>query len=253
MKRVLLADDERASSEIIRYFIQKHQLPLEVVGETVRGDETLAAIRRLHPDIVFLDIEMPVMNGLQVMDAARKEDMSGVSFIIITAYDSFEYIQKALRLEAKDFLLKPILYEQFCETMQRVLGYRYSDNPLFNQLADFISRHYTEDISIGDCAKVLNVSESNVSKLLRKNLDTSFTAYINQLRMKRAKELLLAGHAIKDASALAGYSNLHYFYRLFKKTEGVTPRAFVHRSKTDEKGPISSPAQCAPGPGCTRC
>lgn len=64
MRRVLLADDEGASNDIIRYFIRKHSLPLDVVGEAHDGDETLNLIFRLHPDIVFLDIEMPGMNGL---------------------------------------------------------------------------------------------------------------------------------------------------------------------------------------------
>ena len=50
MKRVLLADDEHASSEIIRYFIEKHNLPLEIVGETIRGDETVREVLRLQPD-----------------------------------------------------------------------------------------------------------------------------------------------------------------------------------------------------------
>lgn len=235
MKRVLLADDEHASSEIIRYYIQKHQLPLKVVGETVQGDETLAAIFRIRPDIVFLDIEMPVMNGLQVMDAVRKEYKGEISFVIITAYNSFEYIQKALRLEAKDFLLKPIFYEQFCETMRRVLGYRFSDNPLFNQLMEYILQHYTKEISIGDCAAALNTSESNISKLLRTNIGTNFTTYINQLRIKKAKELLLGGCAIKDASAMVGYNNLHYFYRLFKKETGVTPKEFLLNGANGEE------------------
>lgn len=228
MKRVLLADDEHASSEIIRYYIQKHQLPMEVVAETVRGDETLAEILRLCPDIVFLDIEMPVMNGLQVMDAVRKEYKGEIKFIIMTAYSSFEYAQKALRLEAKDFLLKPILYEQFCETMYRVLGYRYSENPLFNQLMEYISLNYTQEISIGDCAMALNTSESNISKLLRTNIGNSFTSYINHLRIKKAKELLLGGNSIKEVSAMVGYNNLHYFYRLFKKETGGTPKEFLN-------------------------
>ena len=224
MKKVLLADDERASSDIIRYFIEKHKLPLEVVGETTRGDETVEAVKRLRPDIVFLDIEMPGLNGLQVMEKLSHEPLGDVAFIIITAYNSFTYAQQALRLKARDFLLKPILYEQFCETMQRVLGYRYSDNPLFNQLMEYIDLHYMEELHLGDCAAALSTSESNVARLFKHYLNTSFTTYYNSVRINKATELLHNGYSVKEAADMVGYSNLNYFYRIFKKQTGMTPK-----------------------------
>lgn len=227
MKRVLLADDERASSEIIRFFIQKHRLPLEIVGETTRGDETVREVLRLQPDIVFLDIEMPVFNGLQVMEMLQREYKRDLTCIIVTAYDSFSYIQKALRLHAADFLLKPILYEQFCETMERVLGYRYSENPMFNQLMEYIDLHYAEELKLGDCAHALATSDSNVSRLFKQYLDTNFTSYYNSVRIEKAQQLLLRGVAVKEAAAQVGYNNLNYFYRIFKDRTGMTPREYL--------------------------
>lgn len=227
MKRVLLADDEHASSEIIRFFIQKHKLPLEIVGEATRGDETVREVLRLRPDIVFLDIEMPVLNGLQVMEILQREYKRDLTCIIVTAYDSFSYIQKALRLHAADFLLKPILYEQFCETMERVLGYRYSENPMFNQLMEYIDLYYAEELKLGDCARALATSDSNVSRLFRQYLDTNFTSYYNSVRIEKAQQLLLRGVAVKEASAQVGYNNLNYFYRIFKAQTGMTPKEYL--------------------------
>ena len=234
MKRVLLADDERSSSEIIRYFIQKHQLPLEIVGETIRGDETVREIKRLKPDIVFLDIEMPVLNGLQVMEIVRREYTRDISFVIITAYNSFEYVQKALRLNAKDFLLKPILFEQFCETMQRVLGYRYSENSLLNHLLEYIDQHYMEDLRVQNCATALATSESNISRLFHQHLGTNFTAYYNNVRIEKAKALLREGVSVKEAADRVGYNNLNYFYRVFKNKLGITPKEFVSTINAEE-------------------
>ena len=227
MKRVLLADDEHASSEIIRYFIEKHDLPLEIVGEATRGDETVREVLRLQPDIVFLDIEMPVYNGLQVMEILQREYKRDLMCIIVTAYDSFSYIQKALRLHAADFLLKPILYEPFCETMERVLGYRYSENPMFNRLMEFLNLNYTKPLRMQDCAGALGTSESNIARLLKQELSTNFTTYCNELRIRRAKELLTDGYSIKEAADLVGYQNLNYFYRTFKSFNQMTPKEFV--------------------------
>ena len=234
MKRVLLADDEHASSEIIRYFIEKHNLPLEIVGEATRGDETVREVLRLQPDIVFLDIEMPVYNGLQVMEILQREYKRDLTCIIVTAYDSFSYIQKALRLHAADFLLKPIVYAQFCETMERVLGYRYSDNPMVNQLLEFIDLHHAEELKLSDCAQALATSESNVARLFKQHLNTNFTSYYNCVRIEKAKQLLAGGAAVKEAAAKVGYNNLNYFYRTFKTQTGLTPREYV--SGSDAKG-----------------
>lgn len=229
MKRVLLADDEQSSIDIIRFFIRKHQLPLEISGQTMRGDDTVEAIKRLAPDIVFLDIEMPVLNGLQVMDAISVEHSLNVTFIVMSAYNSFDYVQRALRLNAKDYLLKPIMFEQFCETMHRVLGYRYSQNSLCNQLMEYIDLHYMEELSLDECATELATSKSNVVRLFKQYLNTSFTAYYNEVRIRRARKLLEEGYSIKYAAASVGYNNLNYFYRMFKAQAGVTPKEFVSR------------------------
>ncbi len=65
------------------------------------------------------------------MKKVNQEIGTHISFIVITAYDSFEYAQAVLRLGAKDILLKPVKYSQFIETMERVLGYRYTSNLTF--------------------------------------------------------------------------------------------------------------------------
>ena len=227
MKRILLADDESAPGEIIKYFIRTHELPLQVMGESSDGDSTVQAIHKLRPDIVFLDIEMPGMNGLQVMEQIGREYTGNISFIIITAFDSFAYAQQALRMGAKDFLLKPVMYEQFCETMKRVIGYRYSDNPSFNQLLEYIDVHYNEELNLASCAAVLSMSQSNVARFFKKYLDTSFTAYLNEVRMRYARDFLKAGYPIKKAADMAGYNNLNYFYKIFKNKYQMTPKEYL--------------------------
>lgn len=232
MKRILLVDDEQASSEIIRYFISKNSLPLDIVGEACNGRDAVGKIKNLMPDLVFLDIEMPGLTGLQVMEQINQELEHKIDFIIITAFDNFAYAQQALRLGAKDFLLKPVMYEQFCETMRRVVGYEYFDNPAFNQLLAYIEEHYMEELSCSDCARLFNMSQSNIARLFKKYLNVSFTEYYNEVRIQKAKELLERGMPIKEAASSTGYNNLNYFYRIFKKKYGMPPKEYV-RKKTE--------------------
>lgn len=173
---------------------------------------------------------MPVLNGLEVIEETKRLGYNNSIFIIITAHNYFEYAQKSLRLGAKDLLLKPVQYQQFCETMQRVIGYKYSNNPLFNQILEYIHEHYMQNIDLADCAAVLSTSPNNVARLLKKYLDTNFTAYYNKLRITTAQDLFMQGTSIKEVSHAVGYQNLNYFYRKFKEQVGVTPKEFINNS-----------------------
>lgn len=71
------------------------------------------------------------------------------------------------------------------------------------------------------------MSESNVARFFKKYLDTSFTAYLNEVRMRYAREFLKEGRSIKEAADLAGYNNLNYFYRVFRQKYGMTPKEYA--------------------------
>lgn len=122
MIKAIIVDDEPAVSEILTFFIKKNELPIEIVGIAEDGQEAIALIGQEKPRLVFLDIQMPVMNGFEVMQRRNSE----TDFIIITAFESFSYAQKALRLGAKDILLKPIQYEQFTEALTRAIGWQFT-------------------------------------------------------------------------------------------------------------------------------
>ncbi len=228
MLRVILADDEAASNEIIKHYIDRHGLPLEVVGEVFSGDDAVLAIRELRPDLVFLDIQMPVLNGLQVMEAVR--DLPGdIYFIVVTAYAYFEYAQKSIQLGARDLLLKPVLYEQFTDSLERVLGYRYTDNPLFNAVLEYVHSNYREDLTLQKCADDLAATPGNIAKMFRQHMDNSFIQYLNNVRIRKACEELKSGLSTKETAEKSGFNNLNYFYRTFKKIMKMTPKEYLSR------------------------
>lgn len=140
MIKAIIVDDEPAVSEILTFFIKKNELPIEIVGIAEDGQEAIALIGQEKPRLVFLDIQMPVMNGFEVMQRSNSE----TDFIIITAFESFSYAQKALRLGAKDILLKPIQYEQFTEALTRAIGWQFTGNATVNGVLEYIHSHYAE-------------------------------------------------------------------------------------------------------------
>ena len=231
MKRAIIADDEKLSRDLIALLIEQCNLPIEVVGYAASGDEALACIERLKPDIVYLDIEMPVYNGIEVMRKVQDSYSGAVEFIVITAYNQFEYAQASLRLGAKDILLKPIDSKKFVEMMQRVIGYRYTDNQIFNEILEYISCNYQNNIELAECAKLHYTTSNQVAKMFKKYFDTNFSAYINDMKIGKAKELMKETDlTIQEISCRVGYNNLNYFYRKFKASTGVTPSIYRKNS-----------------------
>ena len=106
MYRVMIIDDEPIVLEGMRMFPWKNE-NCTLVGEARDGADGLALAKKLMPDIVFTDIKMPGMNGLEFADAFR-EIHSNALIIVFTGYSEFSYAQKALRIGVFDFLVKPV-------------------------------------------------------------------------------------------------------------------------------------------------
>src|SRR6187455_485886 len=104
--RALIVDDEDLARRLIREYLKAHA-DIEVVGESKNGLEAVTDIESLAPDLVFLDIQMPKLSGLEVLEATGLR--SGVIFT--TAFD--EYAIKAFEMLAVDYLLKPFSQRRF--------------------------------------------------------------------------------------------------------------------------------------------
>jgi two-component system LytT family response regulator len=108
----LIVDDEELARRLVREFLKTHA-DIEIVGECENGLEAVKEIGARNPDLVFLDIQMPKLTGLEVLDLTGRR--SGVIFT--TAYD--EHALKAFDLHAVDYLLKPFSKARFDEAVER--------------------------------------------------------------------------------------------------------------------------------------
>ena len=115
MKKIkaLIIDDEELGRKIIREYLQSHP-DIQVVGECCDANEALEAIEKYKPDLLFLDIQMPEINGFELLE--MMEEIPQVIFS--TAYD--QYALKAFEVNAVDYLLKPYLQERFDLAVNRV-------------------------------------------------------------------------------------------------------------------------------------
>jgi two-component system LytT family response regulator len=121
--RTLIVDDEPLAREGIRTRLER-EADMEVIGERGSGKEAVAAIRREAPDLVFLDVQMPGLDGFGVIESVGVKQMPHVIFV--TAYD--EHALRAFEVNAVDYLLKPVDSRRFAEALERARSGIYSKN-----------------------------------------------------------------------------------------------------------------------------
>jgi len=112
---VVVDDEKLARDELC--FLLKSFPEIEVVGSGENGFEALDLIGRCEPDLVFLDVQMPGLDGLEAMRRLRDDGTLLPYFVLVTAYD--QYAIQAFRMEALDYLLKPVERDRLGETIQR--------------------------------------------------------------------------------------------------------------------------------------
>ena len=120
MYRVMLIDDEVSVRKLLRATIDWKVLGMEIVGEASSGIEAVNIMDDLHPDIVFVDICMPFMNGIEFAKLAAKR-YKDLMIIILTAFDEFEYARECIGIGVAEYLLKPIVRMDVEATCDRLV------------------------------------------------------------------------------------------------------------------------------------
>ena len=121
MIKVVIAEDKPLILRSIKSKIESFSDELKVVGEATNGLDALSLIEELEPDIVFTDIRMPVMDGLELVAKAR-EKYEELHFVIISGYDDFEYARQALKLKVSDYLLKPVKQTELNNILDKTIS-----------------------------------------------------------------------------------------------------------------------------------
>lgn len=120
MVKVVVVEDKPPILWSIKQKIENYSLELKVVGEAYNGQEALTLINELQPDIVFTDIKMPLMDGLELISLVKKTHPN-IHFVIISGYDEFEYARQAIKLGVSDYILKPITQETMNDILSKII------------------------------------------------------------------------------------------------------------------------------------
>ena len=234
--RVLLVDDEIIIREGFKRLFDWEAHDCQVVGEAADGMEALAKIDTLDPDIAIMDINIPIMNGLKVIQLSRIKHPD-TAFVIVSGYDDFSYCREALRLQITDYILKPVNYEEFgacIDNLKIALFQRQSPKHQDRQeertitlITRYLQEHLAEEISLSILAEEFHLSAQYISQLFKSEIGVGFLAYLTNIRMEQAKKLLLSTPlSIAEVSEQSGYGDYRVFTKVFKKSEGIAPSQY---------------------------
>ena len=248
MYKVVLVDDEPIIVEGLCRSIAWEKWNCKVVATAHDGLEGKKVIEEVNPDIVFMDICMPEMNGL-AMIAAINSEFPNLEVSVLTGFRDFEYAREAIRLGVTRFLLKPSNMDELeeaisimCENLKRkgITGEeepetdekeeRASSSFIVKNALNYIEENYTQKLTLGEVADKTYVSQWHLSKLLNRHTGQSFSDILNHVRIEHAKELLKdPALRIGEISEQVGFLDMAHFSRVFKKQEGVSANEYRNK------------------------
>lgn len=119
MFKVCIADDEKYVLESIQHRILQCDLNVEIAGTAQNGMDAYELYEKEKPDIFFVDINMPICGGLEFVERVRRLDKeSTTKFIIVSGYDDFQYMKKAIKNGVVNYIMKPVNQQELCETLE---------------------------------------------------------------------------------------------------------------------------------------
>jgi len=252
--KVIIVDDEKNIRERLEKFFPWDAFNFEVVGTAADGLAAIKLAEETRPDLVFTDIKMAKMDGLQLAEKLYKY-FPLVKVVILSAYNDFEYAQKAIAYNVKGYLLKPIMKNDFVELMSKLEKEGFSDrndqapkevafeaqlipdgktkSKYVSFAKKYVNEHYAESISLKDISKEIYIHDAYFSKLFNEEVGEGFNSYVNRIRIEHAKKMLLyTEHQLKDISDMVGFQSHSYFNRVFKNIVGASPLAFRKKHRT---------------------
>ena len=248
---VIIVEDENLIAKNIAKHIEAENSKFKVVGIYSNGEDALNAIKEQPPAVVFTDISMPVMSGLELA-AEINRTMSHIKCVIITGYADFEFAKQAMHYEVKDYLLKPLDTEELHLVLKNlelslteISDKMHSENSnestispeeIVTLVKDYVKKHYSEEIDLNSIARTLGFSSSYLTKVFNKVENTTPSKVIRSYRMGIAKQLLNDDSlTIQQIASHVGYSDPFHFSKSFKQTVGISPTQYKQELQDKEK------------------
>lgn len=237
--KILIAEDEDIIRKGVAKYLKLHTDRFGIIYEADNGQDAFDIIVKHQPDIVLLDIQMPKMDGITVMQKAAKLNYNSL-FVILSGYDEFKYAQQALHYGAREYLLKPVrasdilaclnkLADKYIDTEEKKVEENDNEEsvPFVKEAKEYVEEHYTENLTVKEVAGIIGISSGYLSTMFNQSMGKSFVDYLNQLKINHACVYLEQNYLkVYEIAYKVGFQDEKYFTKVFKKIKGITPKEY---------------------------
>jgi len=205
--RVLLVDDHAVVLRGLHYFLGT-QAGIEIVGEASNGEEALHQVKELHPDVVVIDLIMPVMNGIEATRQIKLQ-YPDVKVIVLTTFSEQDHVLPAIRAGANGYLLKDVQPE---ELVLAIRGAHSGQAQLHPRITDQLMAHLASPVpeeADDKCIESLTMREREVLMLVaqgKSNKEIAAHCHITEKTVKTHVSHLLSKLGLADRTQAAIYA-----------------------------------------------
>lgn len=238
---VVVVEDEKLIAKNIAKNIEMVNSNFKVVSIESNGEDALKTIQQHTPNVVFTDIQMPVMNGIELI-RQLSEYNNYIKCVVLSGHDDFDYAKSAIEYGVFAYLLKPINLDELSNLLKKLELTLLSDHNILaselshtsynsDEVADLIKKYiennYSKPIDLNIIADHFSFSPSYLTKIFVKHFDITPSKYILNYRINKSKQLLGDfSLTIKMVANIVGYADPFHFSKSFKQVVGMSPTVF---------------------------
>lgn len=239
---VLVVDDESLIAKNIKRSIEKENPNFEVVGICNSGMEAIDFIKNNPPQVVFTDIRMPEMDGLELVRNIAS-DYPYITCVIVSGYNDFEYAKTAMECNVQHYILKPVNREELGKCLGKIETSIQVKHPglkkaieaenslssieIVELIKTYIHENYKSAVDFGEMSKNMGFSQAYLTKIFSKHTGKNPSTYLKEYRINIAKQLLSdRTNSLAAISEQTGFADQFHFSKSFKAVTGISPSEF---------------------------
>jgi len=260
MYTAVIVDDEAWIVSLLKGLVPWARLGIELTAVAYNGLDGLRAWRVYRPDILLVDIRMPGMDGLKLIQRLRESGCQS-EIVVISGYSDFKYAKRAIDFDVLAYVLKPIDEQEIVGTLKRaktriwkkrkqrdereklnlnwkklqsrLVAHEHTPvhlecgDPRIGRVLDYITENFSTDISLSKAAEIACMGATYFSEKFKNVVGVNFSKYLSHFRLERAKNLLSrTTFKISEVAKLTGYRDANYFAKKFVSLIGMKPTRY---------------------------
>ena len=252
MYNIIIAEDEPLALRTLKNMIERHYPDMQVVGEARSGEEALALIEEKLPDMVFSDIRMPVMDGIELLRQIRARNLD-IELVIISGYQDFQFAQSAIRYGVVEYLLKPISLSKihtFMSKLRDTLNEKYLKKQ-YECFRNLIVKGYADS----DTNRYLMNDRYYIGLIRKKGIPFRYGMQINELEInfdldsgghywvlacRDESEVILITYRYKDERVYPELVRRRILYGYVFRKKDHASRFCGYGTKTDQRNKLQN-------------